>query len=51
MNVVKITAAVVLTAAFFIVGGCTPQERSGYSPIPQNTPGSWELRPYGELRN
>ena len=31
--------------------GCTERERSGYSAIPQNSPGAWELQPFGELRN
>ena len=31
--------------------GCTERERSGYSAIPQNSPGAWEMRPFGELRN
>ncbi len=31
--------------------GCTPQERSGVSPIPQNRPSNWETRPYGDMRN
>jgi len=31
--------------------GCTERERLGYSSIPQNSPASWEIRPYGELRN
>jgi len=39
-------------ALFFLVcAGCTDLERSGYSAIPQNYPGSWEINPYGDLRN
>lgn len=35
----------------FGVGGCTDIERAGYSPIPQNSPGSWSGHPYGDLQN
>lgn len=36
-----------VTALFFLmISGCTEIERKGYSPIPQNSPGSWELNPY-----
>ena len=38
-------------AVLFIACGCTERERMGYSVIPQNSPGSWELSPYGDLRN
>ncbi len=34
-----------------LIGGCTDIERSGYSPIPQNSPGSWSYRPYGDMQN
>ena len=33
------------------LAGCTESERSGFSSIPQNTPASWEVSPYGDLRN
>ena len=36
---------------FLFLAGCTESERSGFSSIPQNTPTSWEMSPYGELRN
>ncbi|MBQ7696775.1 MAG: hypothetical protein IJT50_16845 [Lentisphaeria bacterium] len=36
---------------FLFLAGCTESERSGYSSIPQNTPASWEMSPYGDLRN
>lgn len=46
------SAAAALAAAFFCLGsGCTEQERMGVSPIPQNSPASWELQPYGPVRN
>ena len=45
-----LAAAIVLMAAFFfLLAGCTPQERSGLSPIPQNSPATWELAPYGQI--
>lgn len=45
-------AAVVFAAAFFcLLAGCTELERKGVSPIPQNRPASWELQPYGSVRN
>ncbi len=50
MNILShIGAAVVLTVAFFLIG-CTPQERSGLSPIPQNSPASWENSAWGPGR-
>ena len=36
---------------FLLLTGCTESERSGFSSIPQNTPASWEMSPYGDLRN
>ena len=50
----QILAAVVLAAAFLLglfASGCTELERNGMSPIPQNSPGSWEMRPYGDFHN
>ena len=50
----KKNAVVLLTAAFLLIvliAGCTQIERDGMSPIPQNSPGSWELNPYGDLQN
>jgi len=45
-------AAVLVTAAFFcLLAGCTERERQGMSAIPQNRPSSWELQPYGQVRN
>ena len=45
-------AAVGLTAAFLLLAaGCTEIERNGMSPIPQNSPGAWEINPYGEIHN
>ena len=37
-----------VAALFFciVISGCTEIERQGYSPIPQNSPGAWELNPY-----
>ena len=40
-----------LALLFLLIGGCTEYERAGFSPIPQNSPASWELTPYGDLRN
>jgi len=42
---------VMLVLLFLFLAGCTEYERSGYSPIPQNSPGGWEIAPYGDLRN
>ena len=36
---------------FLFLAGCAESERSGFSSIPQNSPASWEMSPYGELRN
>ena len=50
----RFLAAVLMAAAFLsglLASGCTELERNGMSPIPQNSPGSWELQPYGEIRN
>ena len=48
----KFAAAIVIAAAYCcLAGGCTPQERMGYSPIPQNSPASWEYSPYGPIHN
>jgi hypothetical protein len=45
-------AAVLATAAFFCLpAGCTERERQGLSAIPQSSPTSWELQPYGQVRN
>jgi len=45
-------AAVSVTAVFFcLLAGCTDLERQGMSPIPQNRPPSWQLQPYGQIRN
>ena len=42
--------AVALAAVFLLLsGGCTQIEREGISPIPQNTPASWELNPYSDV--
>ena len=47
--------ALLLFLAAFAAGvalcGCTERERAGYSAIPQNSPGAWEMQPFGELRN
>ena len=54
MNRSKIFAAALMAAAFLLglaVSGCTELERNGMSHIPQNSPGSWEMRPYGDIRN
>lgn len=47
-----ICAAAFIAAVFLcFIGGCSEYERRGYSPIPQNRPASWEMRPYGDMRN
>ena len=52
MRTLLTAAAVLAAAAFFcLLSGCTEQERLGFSSIPHNTPPSWELRPYGPVRN
>lgn len=45
------TATLVVAVFFCLLSGCTEQERMGVSPIPHNTPSSWELQPYGPVRN
>ncbi len=42
--------AVFMTAVFLLAvsAGCTQLERDGFSPIPQNSPPSWEVNPYGD---
>lgn len=35
-----------LVAVLIAAAGCTEIERKGYSPIPQNSPGAWEINPY-----
>lgn len=48
----KFAAAMFVAAAFCcLFSGCSPQERMGYSPIPQNSPASWETSPYGSIHN
>ncbi|MBR7108016.1 MAG: hypothetical protein IKC89_06345 [Lentisphaeria bacterium] len=42
----KIIAVIIIVAAMFFIAGCTELERQGYSPIPQNSPGAWEMNPY-----
>ena len=41
----------VLAFLFLFAAGCTEYERNGFSAIPQNTPASWEVNPFGDLRN
>ena len=50
----KITLTVAFFAAVFLsilFTGCTERERRGLSSIPQNSPASWELTPYGNAQN
>ncbi|MDD4818348.1 MAG: hypothetical protein PHI85_10300 [Victivallaceae bacterium] len=50
MKKLSIPAAVLLlTVIALTAGGCSPQERSGVSSLPQNRPASWETNPYGNL--
>ena len=52
VNIVGRVIILVMMALLFLWGaGCTEYERSGFSAIPQNSPASWELAPYGDLRN
>ena len=55
MNTKKNAVVILLTAAFLLtmlIAGCTQIERDGMSPIPQNSPGAWEINPYGvDFRN
>ena len=44
-------AAVLAGVIAALCGGCTARERAGYSSIPQNSPGAWEMRPYGNMAN
>ncbi len=50
---VFITVASLATVFFIIMlmTGCTEAERRGYSSIPQSSPASWEVNPYGNFRN
>jgi hypothetical protein len=43
----KITAVILAAVFLLLMSGCTQIERDGISPIPQNTPASWEINPYG----
>lgn len=51
----NITAVFYRTAVFLflllLAAGCTQIERDGMSPIPQNSPGGWEMNPYGNFYN
>lgn len=42
----KFIAVTIGVTAMFFIAGCTELERQGYSPIPQNSPGAWEMNPY-----
>ncbi|MDD3153389.1 MAG: hypothetical protein PHS41_00870 [Victivallaceae bacterium] len=43
MKIVILSIALMLFVSFgVLLGGCSPQERSGVSPIPQNRPTTWE---------
>lgn len=44
-----LTVIIAVITVFF--AGCTELEREGLSPIPQNSPGGWEINPYGDLQN
>lgn len=46
---IGIMAMLILFVILF--SGCTDIERRGYSPIPQNSPASWQTQPYGDMRN
>lgn len=49
VSVKKITAVVLAAVFLLLIAGCTQIERDGISPIPHNTPASWEINPYGSF--
>ena len=49
MSKAALVTAVISAAVFLLLfSGCTEIERGGVSPIPHNTPASWEMNPYGD---
>jgi len=42
MRLRNILLILALAAGIFFIGGCTTQEKQGYSRIPQNRPADWE---------
>ena len=49
--VCKKAAVFLMFMLLMIIAGCTRIERDGMSPIPQNSPGGWEMNPYGSFYN
>ncbi len=47
----SITAVLFTAVFFFLLTGCTDLERNGISPLPQSRPASWQMQPYGPVRN
>ena len=47
----RIVCLFLLAALVSALSGCSPQERRGISPLPQNRPADWEVRPYGPMQN
>ncbi len=45
------TAVFLMLLLLIVIAGCTRIERDGMSPIPQNSPGGWEMNPYGSFYN
>lgn len=43
---IRAVTLIVAALLFLAAAGCTEIERNGYSPIPQNSPGEWEINPY-----
>ena len=43
---IRAVTFIVAALLFSLFAGCTDIERRGYSPIPQNSPGAWEVNPY-----
>lgn len=35
-------------SSFLLLAGCSEAEKRGYSSIPQNSPSSWEVNPFGD---
>ena len=47
----RLTAVLLGTAFLLLAGACTENERRGVSPLPQNRPAEWEIRPFGPMMN
>ena len=48
----SVVGGMLLIVVGLALAGCrSPQEERGYSPLPQNRPTDWEMRPFGDLRS